>query len=202
VVTGTLTASDSVRVAGDLLVTGTGRLSVGAQRVVVQGNLATTASGTLAMTDLDGRVDVSGSATFDGGDTFAPTPLLTGGVLSVGGNFTQPTPTARRFWAVGLHRTRLVGGTGQTVSFGDPLTNGFAQLTVLTADSLHVASLLPADDIVVADSLVGPGDSAVVRGTGYHVAKNPDAGDLVVRSDFGRPVRVRAGGTGCSATCH
>ena len=118
------------------------------------------------MTDLDGRVDVTGAATFDGGDTFSPTPLLTGGVLSVGGNFGQPSAAPRRFWAAGLHRTRLVGGAGQTVSFADPLTNGFAQLTILTADSLHAATLLPADDIVVADSLAS--GSVVVRHVHVH----------------------------------
>jgi hypothetical protein len=159
---------------------------VAAFRVAVEGSLTTTASGTLGMTGLDDRVDVVGSATFGGGDSF-----LTGGVLTVAGDFTQ-LGTGPRFRTTDAHRTRLTGGAGQTVGFADPLGNGFGQLTILTADSLHVASLLPAEDIVVADSLAAGG--VVVRGTGYLVANNPNAGHLTVRSDAGRPVRVRAAG--------
>jgi hypothetical protein len=186
VVTGTVTASDSLRIVGNLVVTGTGRLNVAAHRVAVEGTLTTTVSGTLGMTGLDDRVDVAGSATFGGGDSF-----LTGGVLTVAGNFTQ-SGTGPRFRTTDAHRTRLTGGAGQTVAFADPLANAFGQLTILTADSLHVATLLPADDIVVADSLAA--GAVVVRGTGYLVAKNPSGGNLVLRSDAGRPVRVRAAG--------
>jgi hypothetical protein len=98
---------------------GTALLDLGPNTLQVSGNFATGSGGRLAMTNPAGLLTIAGSATFAGG---AETGLLTGGVMNVGGNFTQSgAGSPASFDAAGGHRVVFTGAAAlHTVNFGTP----------------------------------------------------------------------------------
>jgi hypothetical protein len=105
--------------ATNLVIGGTfGNLDVNGQSVVVMGDLATVAGGTLQMNQ-PGSVSVGRDATFAGGPE---TGLLTEGVLGIGRNFAQAGTGmggAASFEASGNHLTFMLGTKGG-IAFATP----------------------------------------------------------------------------------
>jgi Tol biopolymer transport system component len=144
-VTGSVSAIDSVHTTGGIAITGTGNLDVGAHPIYVGGTFATVSSGTLAMTDGAGVIDVVGDATFDGGAT---TGLLTAGTLRLRGNLTTGT-TANAFDASAGHLTEFFGTGARTIDFGTAAS--FGDLSIHTLNSTVSATTTNA--IVVDGNL-------------------------------------------------
>ncbi|MBW7933971.1 MAG: hypothetical protein H3C62_10245 [Gemmatimonadaceae bacterium] len=119
------TLAGATQVAGNLTISGTGKLTVGGQVLSVTGTLATSGSGRLAMMNAADVVNVATAATFAGG---SENGYLTAGALVVNGNFTA---TGATFAASGTHTLKLAGWTSaQTLSFTSPLTGqGINHLT-------------------------------------------------------------------------
>jgi hypothetical protein len=118
-----LTTTTSV---GALTITG-GVLQINGNGITVARNLTITGGGIL-MSDADDQVVVGGDAIFGGADASA---LLTGGELTIGGNFTQLSSVSPfSFAAGGSHITLFTSGP-HTISFaspGAPSGSGFADL--------------------------------------------------------------------------
>ncbi|HWA16175.1 MAG TPA: hypothetical protein VG817_07075, partial [Gemmatimonadales bacterium] len=122
---------------GALTITG-GILQVNGNALSIARNLTITGGG-LQM-EVDDEVTVGGNATFDGADA---TNLLTGGELTIAGNFTQLASVSPfSFAASGGHITRFPAGT-HTISFaspGAPGGSGFADLEVAGNGSVTLAT--------------------------------------------------------------
>ncbi|MDH4132759.1 MAG: hypothetical protein OEV95_13240, partial [Gemmatimonadota bacterium] len=130
-------------VVGNLSVTGaTGSLTVGGQTLAITGNLSTTGSGVITMTNVLDSVIVTGNATFGGG---SESGLLTAGVLSVGGSFSQLAGgSAARFEASGTHRTVLTGASTTVniqTSGNTPGTSHFQELTWAGGGTMNLGTL-------------------------------------------------------------
>jgi len=105
-----------------------GDVEVGPTTLTVLGELRTSGTGTLTMTDPAAVVDVNDLTVFEGG---SETGRLTAGTLRVGGFFVQQGLTTA-FAASGTHRTILDGAQAQTVQFTVPgaLASHFSTLEI------------------------------------------------------------------------
>ena len=104
-------------VAGSVVVSGNGNLTVDTTNVIVNGNFSVQDLGLLTMSDFSSFLQVDGSVLFDGTDN---NPTLQGGQLHVGGNFTQlATNSPVSFHSAGVD-VYLFGTGAQTVSFATP----------------------------------------------------------------------------------
>jgi hypothetical protein len=140
-------------------------------------DLAVSAGGTLTMGP-SATLILSGDASFDGGDE---TGKLTGGLLTVGGDFTVGSSTSTTsFFPTGTHNTRFTGPGSQQVQFsGTAVQSSFLRLDV--AKTGGTVTLL--SDVLVR------GDFNKAAGTG-----------VTFTSDAGRRVAVNGALTLTSLT--
>ncbi len=104
--------SSGFTLTGNLTVTGSsGNLALNARTVSISGNMNTSGSGVLTMTDPSDIFTVGGNIDFSGGQTDT---LLTAGTLNVAGTFYGYYGS---FAASGTHRVVFNGTSSQTVSF-------------------------------------------------------------------------------------
>jgi hypothetical protein len=141
-----------------------GSLTIGGQILLVARTLATTGTGVLVMTDPGNAdvVNVGGDAIFDGGST---NTLLTGGQLTIGGNFTQLASTSTQSFAASCnHFTELTAGA-PTISFATP---GAAQshFGTLSQGQFGGTFQLAGAVSVECDLTGGDGFAGVIKGPG------------------------------------
>ncbi len=98
-----------------------GSLWLDGQAMIVAGNFSTSGSGVLVMQEDNAQLHVGGNATFGGGSTSG---LLTLGVLSVAGNFTQVGTNSPESFQAGPDFSTLLQAPSPTVSFTDPGASG------------------------------------------------------------------------------
>ena len=116
---GTATFSGNPSALTNLVVT-SGTLDLTGRQVGVTGFFQTTGTGALRMTGATDSLGVGGSATFGGGSTSG---LLTAGIITVNGDFTQTGGTSVSSYAPtlgGTHRLSLRGTVTQNVSMANP----------------------------------------------------------------------------------
>ncbi|HKS05532.1 MAG TPA: hypothetical protein VJR92_04390 [Gemmatimonadaceae bacterium] len=138
---------------GDLIVANgslsTGILTLGGFRVNVGGNLLVTNGGTVVMAGATDSLVVAGNAVFNGGPN-----SMTGGVLVVGGNFSQGGVGAV-FAASGTHKTVLNGAGLQAVGFADPVQSFFRRLFVeKSSGSVNLATSVAVNGVFRASTSV------------------------------------------------
>ncbi|HEX9581790.1 MAG TPA: hypothetical protein VF970_11860, partial [Gemmatimonadales bacterium] len=144
---------------GNLTVGSGGLFDAGSADTVI-GDLTTEGTGRLRMDG--GTLTVNGSTTFGGGSTVG---RLTGGTLQVGGDFSQSG--TETFAAAAGHIVSLIGPTSQSVSFGDPTTSRFGDLTI--AQPGTPAGITLSSEVNIEGSLTmsgGPGGMQTVFGNG------------------------------------
>ncbi|MDB4878382.1 MAG: Ig domain protein group 1 domain protein [Gemmatimonadetes bacterium] len=121
-------------------------VDVSTQTLTVGRNLTVTGTnGRLVMQSSSSRVTVTGSASFSGAATDLPASTLSAGTLDIGGDFTQAsTVSSSAFVASGSHITTLTGAAAQTVTFANPTTSHFYDLTVTnrSTDGTAIASVV------------------------------------------------------------
>jgi hypothetical protein len=159
---GTMTVPGNVALAKDLVVS-SGGLSLNRFGVVVAGNFRTEASGVLVMTSPTDSLGVGGNATFGGGSTAG---LLTGGLISVNGNFAQTGSASAYAPTLGAtHRLVLQGPGAQSISFANP---GSSFFDVLAVASTGARSVVLQTNVVVNDTLyaLGGGSPTSIVGAG------------------------------------
>ena len=135
VVTGTYTLTNGSSWGSDLTVNGSGALTLGGKALSVGGNFVTGGSGTVVMTAAADTLNVTGNATFSGGDE---TGKLTAGELVVSGNLVQST-TATSLVAGPAFVTRLTGAT-QSITFANPTTSMLGGLAIAGSAQAALAS--------------------------------------------------------------
>lgn len=151
-VLGTYTLNGALVVTGNLTSQTGGSLILNGNSVTQTGNFSTLGTGTLNMTNAADALTVTGSVTFSGGSEAG---LLTAGVLSVTGNFTQST-TATSFVATATHQTAFVGSVAQTISFANPGTSTFGKLTSGNAAGVTLATgVATAGDVILGGPMTG-----------------------------------------------
>ncbi|MBP6671488.1 MAG: hypothetical protein KA180_18685, partial [Gemmatimonadales bacterium] len=122
--------------AGNVTVTGAGGLDIGGATFTVGGSFTTSGAGTLTMNSGTDSLLVAGDASFNGGDISG---LITGGVIVVGGDFTQGgTAAAPAFTAGGSNVVRLAGGATTVSSVGSNLTTVFSSLEIATTGPVTI----------------------------------------------------------------
>jgi hypothetical protein len=147
---GAFAQTGPLQVNGDLVVSA-GQAVPGGYPLGVAGSFTTMGTGALRMTLTNDSVGVGGNATFAGGSTAG---LLTSGILTVDGDFTQAGNSAA-FAPSGTFETDLTGSGTQNVSFANPGTSLFQRLAVL--DTTNAArDVVLQTNVVVADSLIIP----------------------------------------------
>ena len=111
------------------LVVSSGTLDLTGRQIRVSGNFHTEATGAVRMTGSTDSLGVGGSATFGGGST---TGLLSAGIISVGGNFSQGGGAFDAFAPSTAERVVFNNSAGatQTVSFANPTASFFDSLVV------------------------------------------------------------------------
>lgn len=165
---------DSITLSGPLIVTGTLTVTgpnsptspAGPNVLVLNGFVASVtgdlvvgpAYGGVRMLDGD-TLAVTGNASFAGGNT---TDRLGGGVLIVGGDFTQfNTPDA--YAPMGTHTLILNGTAGQTISLANPTSSVFQNLEIVNLlGGVTLASAVQANG-----QLIVPGTGVALHGDGY-----------------------------------
>ncbi|MGH7533419.1 MAG: beta strand repeat-containing protein, partial [Gemmatimonadales bacterium] len=159
---------------GYLTISGpTGRLDLNGTNSSTNGDLTVTNGGLLVMTGASDTLNVTGSASFNGGNELG---FLTAGRILLQGNFAQyassqlgATPTA--FAATAGHVTELLRGSGiQTVHFANPDTTGshFGSLVLSGADSVvfdTLAIALGNVSVTGANTAVQSHDTLAVAGS-------------------------------------
>jgi hypothetical protein len=141
-----------------------GSLTIGGQILVVSRTLATTGTGVLIMTDpLNADVvNVGGDAIFNGGSTNG---LLTGGQLTVGGNFTQLASTSNQSFAASCnHFTELTAGA-PNISFATPGPSA-SHFGTLSQGQFGGTFNLAGAVVVECNLTGGDGFSGVIKGPG------------------------------------
>ncbi len=136
IVTGTASLAGLTAATGDVIVNGSGNLTIGAQTLDVQGNLSVLESALLIMQDASGEVDVEGNVLFRGAGSEGS---FSAGTLRVAGNFIEEIGfSLTSFTATGTHLVVLDGAATQTVDFENPgpAAGGsrFAELLVTGSD--------------------------------------------------------------------
>jgi hypothetical protein len=117
---GTTTLLANAAIGGSVVVDSASTLAMGAFGMTVAGTFTTQNNGKLSMTNPASAMTVVGNATFSGG---AQTGLLTNGVLTMQGNFSQTAATSNlSFAATAAHTTVLSGTANQTITFATPDT--------------------------------------------------------------------------------
>jgi hypothetical protein len=103
-------------------------LTLNGHKLAVAGSFSTAALGTLKMASAADSLGIGGNASFGGGSTAG---LLTGGVITINGNFAQ-SGNASAFAPSTAHRVRFQGAAPatQTISFANPTTSFFDSLIV------------------------------------------------------------------------
>jgi hypothetical protein len=140
-----------------------GTLIMNGAKVTVLGNFRTESTGSLQMTNALDSLGVAGDVVFNGASTAAS---ITGGVLTVGGNFQQ-SGNASSFAPTLTHRTKFIGSTPgvHTISFASPTTSFFRDLILdKPLGTGQVISLL--SNVLVTDSMT------VTNGTTLNSAAN------------------------------
>jgi hypothetical protein len=172
-ITGTYSANPtSAFVAQNLTITGTGALTVNGAVVTSLGNLMTSGSGKLNMTNAADSLHVGGSVGFRGG-----AGLLTAGKLVVGGSFAQSINNGA-FVAGANHATYFEVDTTASVSFTDP--NGALGKFYVTQGTLNVNSPVKTVSNVYVQN------SATLSGTGHLTV----GGNF--RGDFSTTIQIAA----------
>jgi hypothetical protein len=189
-VNGTAKALNDFTVTGDFNISGSGAsFDVNSASVNVGGNFSTQSLGVLVMAHAADALDIAGSALFDGGNE---TGLLTGGVLSVTGDFTQAhTFGPGAFAASGTHKTILTGPI-KNVTMADSTTSFFQNLQVSPSGAVVVFGLVTIHGNFILDPGVQlTGNNGSFTGDGLNVFGNvtTGAGSLL------NPGRLYVGGT-------
>jgi hypothetical protein len=168
-VTGSALAS-FVTITGDLVVAGTGNLSLNSSWVFVNGNFTTLDNATLTMVGTSDQLTVDGAITFDGGNTDG---LLIDGIIIARGDFTQlATTDPESFHAGGSHKVDFVGTAAQTLSFATPgigvgvMKSHFADV----AFNNTVRVTLGSDVFAHGYLSSGSGSTAIIVGNGNTLA--------------------------------
>ena len=133
------------------LVVSSGTFRTNGNRVTVGGNFRTEGTGVLQMTTSSDSLGVAGNVSFGGESTNF---LLTNGVLSIGGNFTQSGSIQSYTPTIG-HKTKFDGSAPgvHTISFASPATSFFRRLVLdKPAGTGQVITLL--SNVLVTDSLI------------------------------------------------
>ncbi len=162
--------SDAV-VTGDAIING-GDLNLNTHLLQVDGNFATTGTGTITMHNSTDQLTVVGDAAFTGGSTLG---LLTAGTLSVSGNFAQvPTPAGitTNYAPSGTHRTQLVGGLPQQLTMGSTGSGSAGshfQILEIAGGNNPISLSSNTGDIIVDSVLIANTGGAVITGFGLTV---------------------------------
>ncbi len=159
-VTGTYSASAAVTLAGNLSVSGS--LDLNGQNVIVPAAFSTSGTGTIKMASAS-ALTVFGNATFGGG---SETGLITNGLITVKGNFTQSGATTS-FVATGSNAVSLLGTTAQTLSITTPAMSTFENLTASNAAGVTInTNVTISNNLVVSTGTVSAvGSTLTIGGT-------------------------------------
>lgn len=195
---GAYALNGALAVASDLIVSG-GALAIGANAASVGGLFSTTGSGTFSMSG-PGTLVVQGDAFFAGGSTAGQ---LTGGVLTVRGDFTQGGGSPQAFSASPAHTVVLDGPTTQSITLLTPdltLTTACAASCFGTLRSVRGAgsgALRIASNLKALGIIDVSGDSLDAAGQGLISAGTPSLVSDVVVARFvaWQDALIRTGGT-------
>jgi YVTN family beta-propeller protein len=170
-ISGTVSAFSGSTI-NSLTIVGTGQFDVSGKVIDVADYLVTTNTGKLKMTNPLDRLNVGGDAAFFGGSTAG---LLTAGVLSVGGNFTQSGAGGVQdsFSASGGHITRFTGATLQNLNFEWPgsTASHFGHVEISNSGSDGSVFVLSGKVAVAVGSLKLLTPHAKLAGLGTMVAE-------------------------------
>lgn len=131
-------------------VVSSGTLLINGSKVTVNGNLRTEGGGAIQMTGAGDSVGVAGNASFLGGST---STIMTNGVLTIGGNFTQGGINSS-FAGTANHRVKFIGSAPgvHTIQFASPTTSFFRDLILdKPLGTGQVITLL--SNVLVTDSM-------------------------------------------------
>jgi len=166
--TPTITASNvtfnaaSAQLAGNVTINGSvsmpGGLLINGHSLTITGDLTTISGGLVSMTNVADVLTINGNATFSGGQG-----LMSNGVLTIGGNFTQNT-VSNSFNAGAGHTTRFTGAT-PTISFANPTTSNFGNLQLQTSGAVTFGT----DALVSSSVWLKTGATPSVVGSGHTV---------------------------------
>jgi parallel beta-helix repeat protein len=192
---GTCTIQSDQTIQDNLNLTG-GTLDINGKKATVQGDLSFTncvlkinggmlnvtgnfstagSSGFLQMTNPSDVLEISGNATFNGGNSQG---YLTEGNLKVAGDFVQlGSAHAASFSATGNHKVLLNGSSKQQVSFQNPspTLSHFQNLEIANTSAEGVV-FVPFGEITAEGRFIVPGTDPLV------------GGDQVAWSDWGMPL--------------
>ena len=142
----------TMNIDGDLVISGSGRFDLWDSNVSIGGNLQTQDDGVLSMGGFD-SVTVTGNALFAGGNTSGE---LSGGTLTVSGNFTQTSVNSTQAFAPDSSHTTVLNGTGaQQVSFANPALND-SRFGDLQFDNASLGGLVFDTDVFVYRTFATP----------------------------------------------
>jgi hypothetical protein len=145
-------------VIGNLIVSGSLQIGTGSTiAVTLGGGFSTVGGGVLTMNSANSTLNVSGITTFGGGSTAGS---LTNGTINFNGAFTQLGATTS-YAPSGNHTAVLAGGVAQTITFTNPATSGFQNLTISGTSTAQLAS-----DVSIVGTLGHTGASAVIITSG------------------------------------
>jgi hypothetical protein len=131
---GSQTLTDTLTASGDITLRGSGTLTPAGNNVTASGGLHLADNSHLVMAA--GDTVIVGDASFDGA---ASTTDLAGGILRIGGNFTQNNSTSSQSFAPSGTLTEFIGTGTHTVAFANPSVSlsRFADLSVLDGGTLQ-----------------------------------------------------------------
>jgi len=131
---------------------------------LVARTLATTGTGVLIMTAPQNAdvVNVGGDAIFNGGST---NTLLTGGQLTVGGNFTQLASTSNQSFAASCNHVTELTAAAPTISFATPGASA-SHFGTLSQGQFGGTFNLAGAVVVECNLTGGDGFSGVIKGPG------------------------------------
>ncbi|MCZ6915982.1 MAG: hypothetical protein O7I93_04315 [Gemmatimonadetes bacterium] len=169
-------------IAGNILISDFGILTMNQASMTVMGNFSTTQNGVLVMNDPFDVLTVMGNVDFGGDNTNA---LLDDGTLYVGGNFTQSALASPESFHPGGNHTVVFNGTGpQNVMFATPgigiaaMLSHFANVAFENTGS---GVILMSDVFAHSNLISSTGPASTVFGNGYRLAVGGlDVNDLVL----------------------
>ncbi len=152
---------------GHLIVSGAGAsLTLNGNTVASPGTLTVQNGAVIVMTNPADLLSFTGSVTFDGGDE---TGLLTAGLLTFAGSFTQGATTSPASFVAGGNHATTIGGLGSVdMTFATPATSRFQALDLspMLGSTLSLGSdVTVAGQLNVAATAAGP---TITNLTGNH----------------------------------
>ena len=184
----TVDAASTARSLSVGAATGTQTLTFAGFTLTVTGDFATVSGGTMSMAGPAHALTIGGNATFGGLSTDG---LLTEGVVTIGGDFSQTGGAGNAYRTTGTHRTVLNGTAPQSVNFDNPASsfvgsqfqdleiNGSGNVTLLTTINITDSLLVVNPITLTANTSIFMGQTGALR--------MPAGSSLIVSSELRIP---------------